>query len=69
MIDARGVLRDLPGVVGSYQVSLEEGLRRQLASVADEPGTKGLYGTRDQKTLHDWTVDKALKSLFSLGKV
>jgi serine/threonine-protein kinase len=65
----RGSLRDLPGVVGSYQVSLEEGLRRQLTSVADEPGTKGLFALRDQKTLHDWTADKAQPGKLDAGIV
>ncbi len=65
----RESLRDLPGVFGSYQISLEESLRRQLTSVADEPGTKGLYGTRDQKTLHDWTVDKARAAKLDAGTV
>ena len=48
----RESLRDLPGVVGSYQISLEESLRRQLTSVADEPGTKGLFAraTRRRST-------------------
>ena len=65
----RESLRDLPGVVGSYQISLEEGLRRQLTSVADEPGTKGLFALRDQKTLHDWTVDKAQAGKLDAGAV
>ncbi len=65
----RESLRDLPGVVGSYQISLEEGLRRQLTSVADEPGTKGLFALRDQKTLHDWTADKALPGKLDAGVV
>jgi len=65
----RGSLRNLPGVVGSYQMSLEESLRRQLTSVADEPGTKGLFSTRDQKTLHDWTVDKARAGKLDAGIV
>ncbi len=66
---SRESLRDLPGVVGAYQVSLEEGLRRQLTSVADEPGTKGLLSTRDQRTLHDWTVDKAQPGKIDAGAV
>jgi serine/threonine-protein kinase len=65
----RESLRDLPGVVGSYQISLEEGLRRQLTGVADEPGTKGLFALRDQKTLHDWTVDKAQAGKIDAGAV
>ncbi len=65
----RESLRDLSGVVGSYQVSLEEGLRRQLTGVADEPGTKGLFALRDQKTLHDWTVDKAQPGKIDAGTV
>ena len=65
----RESLRDLPGVVGSYQISLEEGLRRQLTGVADEPGTKGLFALRDQKTLHDWTVDKAQPGKIDAGTV
>ena len=65
----RESLRDLPGVVGSYQISLEDGLRRQLTSVADEPGTKGLFALRDQKTLHDWTVDKAQAGKLDAGAV
>jgi serine/threonine-protein kinase len=65
----RESLRELPGVVGSYQISLEEGLRRQITGVADEPGTKGLFALRDQKTLHDWTVDKAQPGKIDAGAV
>jgi eukaryotic-like serine/threonine-protein kinase len=65
----RESLRDLPGVFESWEVGLEQGLRRQLASVADEPGTKGLFGTRDQRTLHDWTVDKAQAGKLDAGSV
>ncbi|HTS03736.1 MAG TPA: protein kinase [Thermoanaerobaculia bacterium] len=65
----RESLRDLPGAFGSYEISLEESLRRQLASVADEPGTKSLFSTRDQKTLHDWTADKAQAGKLDAGAV
>jgi serine/threonine-protein kinase len=65
----RESLRDLPAVFGGYRVSLEEGLRRQLTSVADEPGTKSLLSTRDQRTLHDWTVDKAQPDKIDAGTV
>jgi eukaryotic-like serine/threonine-protein kinase len=65
----RESLRDLQGVFGSWEIGLEESLRRQLASVADEPGTKGLYATRDQKTLHDWTIDKARAGKLDAGTV
>ncbi|MGA7991179.1 MAG: protein kinase [Thermoanaerobaculia bacterium] len=62
-------LRDLPGLFRSWEAGLEENLKRQLTSVADEPGTKGLYGTRDQKTLHDWTADKARAGKLNAGTV
>ena len=62
-------LRDLPGLFNAYEVGLEESLRRQLTSVADEPGTKGLFSTRDQRTLHDWTVDKSQPGKIDAGAV
>jgi eukaryotic-like serine/threonine-protein kinase len=57
----RASLAALPGVFRAYQVSNEDALRRQVTSVADEPGTKGLFDAKDAKTLHDWTTDKAEK--------
>jgi eukaryotic-like serine/threonine-protein kinase len=54
-------LKEIPALFGTYQSSLEDGLRRQVTSVADEPGTKSLFDAKDAKTLHDWTTDKAGK--------
>ncbi len=65
----RESLAGLPGVVGAYQSSLEESLRGQLTSVADEPGTKALLGNRDQGTLHQWTQDKAMPEKLAAGAV
>jgi HAMP domain-containing protein len=56
----RESLGALPGIFRAYQGSSEDALRRQVTSVADEPGTKGLFDG-DAKTLHDWTTDKAGK--------
>jgi serine/threonine-protein kinase len=57
----RETLSALPGIFRAYQGSNEDALRRQVTSVADEPGTKGLFDAKDAKTLHDWTADKAEK--------
>ncbi len=57
----RESLNALPGVFRAYEGSNEDALRRQVTSVADEPGTKGLFDAKDSKTLHDWTTDKAEK--------
>ncbi len=57
----RESLSALPGIFRAYQGSNEDALRRQVTSVADEPGTKSLFDTKDAKTLHDWTTDKAEK--------
>ena len=57
----RESLSALPGIFRAYQGSNEDALRRQVTSVADEPGTKGLFDAKDAKTLHDWTTDKAEK--------
>ena len=57
----RESLSALPGIFRAYQGSSEDALRRQVTSVADEPGTKGLFDAKDAKTLHDWTTDKAEK--------
>ena len=57
----RESLSALPGIFRAYQGSNEDALRRQVTSVADEPGTKGLFDAKDAKTLHDWTADKAEK--------
>jgi hypothetical protein len=56
-------LREIPDVFRSYKSSLENDLKGSVASVADEPGTKGLFDEKDPKTLHDWTDDKAKKLL------
>ena len=57
----RESLSALPEIFRAYQGSNEDALRRQVTSVADEPGTKGLFDAKDAKTLHDWTTDKAEK--------
>jgi HAMP domain-containing protein len=57
----RESLNALPEIFRAYQGSNEDALRRQVTSVADEPGTKSLFDTKDAKTLHDWTTDKAEK--------
>jgi hypothetical protein len=57
----RESLAALPGIFRAYQGSNEDALRRQVTSVADEPGTKVLFDAKDAKTLHDWTTDKAEK--------
>ena len=57
----RESLSALPGIFRAYQGSNDDALRRQVTSVADEPGTKGLFDAKDAKTLHDWTTDKAEK--------
>jgi serine/threonine-protein kinase len=57
----RESLSALPGIFRAYQGSNEDALRRQVTSVADEPGTKGLFDAKDARTLHDWTADKAEK--------
>ncbi|HSB63753.1 MAG TPA: protein kinase [Thermoanaerobaculia bacterium] len=57
----RESLSALPGIFRAYQGSNEDALRRQVTSVADEPGTRGLFDAKDFKTLHDWTADKAEK--------
>ncbi len=57
----RESLAAMPETFHAYQGSLEDSLRRQVTSVADEPGTKSLFDAKDARTLHDWTVDKASK--------
>ena len=57
----RESLGAMPDIFRAYQGSLEDSLRRQVTSVADEPGTKSLFDAKDARTLHDWTVDKAAK--------
>lgn len=57
----RESLSAMPETFRAYQGSLEDSLRRQVTSVADEPGTKSLFDVKDARTLHDWTLDKAAK--------
>ena len=57
----RESLGAMPETFRAYQGSLEDALRRQVTSIADEPGTKSLFDAKDARTLHDWTVDKASK--------
>jgi serine/threonine-protein kinase len=54
-------LKEIPDVFRSYKSSIENDLKGSVASVADEPGTKGLFDAQDPRTLHDWTDDKARK--------
>ena len=49
----------MPETFRAFEGSLEDSLRRQVTSVADEPGTKGLFDAKDARTLHEWTVGKA----------
>jgi eukaryotic-like serine/threonine-protein kinase len=51
-------LKEIPRTVAVYRAGLEAQLRASLHSIADEPGTKGLFDT-DPKTIHDWSVAKA----------
>ena len=55
----RESLGAMPETFRAYQGSLEDALRRQVTSVADEPGTKSLFDEKDPKTLHEWTIRKA----------
>ncbi|HEX5855117.1 MAG TPA: hypothetical protein VFZ57_05810, partial [Thermoanaerobaculia bacterium] len=57
----RESLSALPGIFNAYEGSSEDALRRQVTSVADEPGTKSLFDAVDARTFHDWTRDKAEK--------
>jgi serine/threonine-protein kinase len=51
-------LKEIPRTAAVYRAGLETQLRASLHSIADEPGTKGLFDT-DPKTIHDWSVAKA----------
>ncbi|HMA29768.1 MAG TPA: protein kinase [Thermoanaerobaculia bacterium] len=65
----RESLAALPGIFRAYQGSNEDALRRQVTSVADEPGTKALFDAKDPKTLHDWTTDKSRAGKLDAGAV
>lgn len=54
----REALREIPRTAAVYRAGLETQLRASLHSIADEPGTKGLFDT-DPKTVSDWAVAKA----------